>query len=99
MARLRPFHLAFPIKDIQSTRVFYTQLLGCTEGRSTNHWIDFDFFGNQISGHIAKNGSPLGADHVEPTSEVDGIPVPLKHCKFAVFSVANNFLFSLFYKT
>ena len=71
---VRPFHLAFPIKDIQSTRLFYTKLLGCQEGRSTERWIDFDFFGNQISAHVAQ------VDRTnEPKSLVDSVQVPLRH--------------------
>lgn len=74
---LRPFHLAFPIKDIAATREFYVKMLGCIEGRSTVRWIDFDFFGNQISAHVHKN-MDLDLQN-EPMSEVDNKPVPLKH--------------------
>ena len=42
-----PFHFAFPVKDLASTRAFYGGLLGCPEGRSTDTWVDFDFFGNR----------------------------------------------------
>lgn len=72
--RLRPFHLAFPIKDIETTRRFYTGVLGCIEGRSTQRWIDFDFYGNQISAHVADIDRSN-----EPTSTVDSVQVPLKH--------------------
>jgi uncharacterized protein len=48
---MRPFHYAFFVKDLASTREFYGTLLGCREGRSTDTWVDFDFFGNQISAH------------------------------------------------
>jgi len=48
---MRPFHYAFFVKDLASTREFYGKLLGCTEGRSTDTWVDFDFFGSQISAH------------------------------------------------
>jgi len=50
---MTPFHYAFKIKDIPSTRKFYIDLLGCTEGRSTDTWIDFNFFGHQLSAHIS----------------------------------------------
>lgn len=68
-----PFHLAFPIREIESARTFYRDVLGCQIGRESDHWIDIDFFGNQISGHVT--------DVVEPrtTTEVDGIDVPLRH--------------------
>ena len=48
-----PFHLAFPVLDLDSTRSFYGGLLGCPEGRSSPHWIDFDLFGHQIVAHLA----------------------------------------------
>jgi hypothetical protein len=71
---MRPFHYAFKVKDIASTRAFYIDLLGCSEGRSTDHWIDFDFFGNQLSAHIS-------TDIPEPDycGEVDGVKVPIPH--------------------
>ncbi len=68
------FHYAFKVKDIESTRRFYVDILGCEEGRSTEHWIDFDFFGNQLSAHVS--------DHLpEPDycGKVDGISVPVPH--------------------
>lgn len=46
------FHLAYPIKDIEQTREFYAGLLGCAQGRETKSWIDFDFFGHQLSCHV-----------------------------------------------
>ena len=45
----QPFHFAFFVRDLASTRRFYGAILGCREGRSTETWVDFDFFGNQIS--------------------------------------------------
>lgn len=68
-----PFHFAFPVKDLASTRAFYGGLLGCTEGRSTETWVDFDFFGNQISAHLGQV-SPPGA-----VGQVDGVEVPIPH--------------------
>jgi uncharacterized protein len=70
---MAPFHLAFHVRDLASTRRFYRDLLGCAEGRSTETWVDFDFFGNQISAHLG----PVG-----PTSDcgqVDGVAVPMPH--------------------
>jgi uncharacterized protein len=47
----QPFHFAFFVRDLDSTRRFYGEILGCREGRSTDTWVDFDFFGNQISAY------------------------------------------------
>lgn len=69
-----PFHLAFPIKDIESTREFYGGLLGCDIGRSTEKWIDFNFFGNQLSAHVKPE--ELSQAH---TNAVDGKNVPVRH--------------------
>lgn len=69
-----PFHLAFPVTDLAATRHFYTQLLECKEGRSAERWIDFDFFGHQISAHLVDGGLPDG-----PTNTVDGHQVPVQH--------------------
>lgn len=79
MKSLRPFHLAFPVHDIQAARDFYGGLLECPEGRSAEHWVDFDFFGHQIVAHY----SPLAKAH-EPstgqsTNPVDGHDVPVPH--------------------
>lgn len=68
------FHYAFKVKDIESTRAFYVDILGCSEGRSTKKWIDFNFFGNQLSAHVS-NSIP------EPDycGVVDEILVPIPH--------------------
>jgi extradiol dioxygenase family protein len=70
-----PFHLAFPVTDLASTRAFYGGLLGCTEGRSAERWVDFDFFGHQISAHLV-DAERLGPD--VPTNPVDGDAVPAR---------------------
>lgn len=67
------FHLAINITDIQEARSFYGDLLGCSEGRSTDTWVDFDFFGHQISLHL---GKPL--EHA-PTGKVGDHLVPMPH--------------------
>tara|TARA_R110000824_G_scaffold11746_10_gene51488 strand:+ start:6205 stop:6645 length:441 start_codon:yes stop_codon:yes gene_type:complete len=71
---LRPFHLAFPVHDLEVARGFYSGLLGCEEGRSDQHWIDFSLFGHQIVAHLDENfvARPL----VNP---VDGEQVPVPH--------------------
>lgn len=68
------FHYAFKVKDIESTRKFYIELLGCEEGRSTATWIDFNFFGHQLSAHISKEFPKL-----DYCGKVDGISVPIPH--------------------
>ena len=68
------FHLAFKVKDIPSTRQFYMDILGCEEGRSTDTWIDFNFFGHQLSAHISAQHPPL-----DYCGKVDGVAVPIPH--------------------
>ena len=68
------FHLAYTVNDLDSTRRFYGDLLGCQEGRSTESWVDFDFFGNQLSLHIGQTIKELESD-----SKVDNVEVPLPH--------------------
>jgi extradiol dioxygenase family protein len=70
----RPFHFAFIVKELASTRRFYGEVLGCREGRSTETWVDFDFFGHQISAHTT--GAVM---HTEKTGQVDGVAVPMPH--------------------
>jgi len=67
------FHLAFPVRDIASTRAFYEGLLGATVGREAERWIDFDFWGHPISAHVVDD-IPAPA-----TNAVDGQAVPVRH--------------------
>jgi uncharacterized protein len=69
-----PFHFAFFVRDLASTRRFYGEILGCREGRSTDTWVDFDFFGNQISAHTT--GAPTPTQN---TGLVEGTLVPMPH--------------------
>ena len=71
---MHPFHYAFKVKDIASTKRFYVDILGCTEGRSTDTWIDFNFFGHQLSAHISNEFPAL-----DFCGKVDGISVPIPH--------------------
>jgi len=71
---LSPFHLAFPVDDLAAARRFYAQLLGCREGRSADHWVDFDLFGHQIVAHLA-----LDAVRARASNPVDGEEVPVPH--------------------
>ena len=70
-----PFHLAFPVHDLDAARTFYGGLLGCPEGRSDTQWIDFDFFGHQIVAHLSDKAA-AAARHSNP---VDGHDVPVPH--------------------
>lgn len=71
---LRPFHLAFPVRDLDEARRFYVDVLGCREGRSSERWIDFDFYGHQIVAHrVEDSGANAGAN------PVDGHNVPVPH--------------------
>ena len=69
-----PFHYAFKVKDIASTKRFYVEILGCKEGRFTDTWYDFDFFGHQLSAHISDNIPEL-----DYCGQVDGVSVPSPH--------------------
>jgi hypothetical protein len=71
---LPPFHLAFPVHDLEAARAFYGGLLGCPEGRSADRWIDFDFFGHQIVTHYSPEAN--ARPHHNP---VDGHDVPVPH--------------------
>ena len=69
------FHLAYPVKDKEQTRAFYRDVLGCAQGREAETWIDFDFFGHQVSFHV----KPEAFNGQEPTNAVDGKDVPVRH--------------------
>ena len=68
------FHLAFTVSDLDSARQFYGVLLGCEEGRSTDTWVDFNFFGHPLSLHVGER-APKSKTH----SKVDDISVPIPH--------------------
>ena len=68
------FHLAYTVSDLDSARSFYGDLLGCQEGRSTDTWVDFNFFGNQLSLHVGE-----AIKRSKTNSEVDDISVPIPH--------------------
>ena len=73
MTALRPFHLAFPVLDINDTKIWYTKMLGCTVGRESDRWIDFNFFGHQISAHLSEQSD------MPVHNEVDNHQVPARH--------------------
>ena len=70
---LRPFHLAFPVHDLEAARTFYAGVLGCREGRASNQWIDFDLHGNQITVHLVAGHS---ADATVKRVDGHGVPIP-----------------------
>ena len=74
MNNLSPFHLAIPVKEITTTRDFYRDVLGCKEGRSSDHWVDFDFFGHQLVIHLNENKK-----NIDTENKVDGKDVPVPH--------------------
>ena len=67
------FHLAFPVHDLIAARAFYGDLLGCPEGRCSQDWVDFDFFGHQIVAHLSDEAAG------QATNRVDGEAVPVRH--------------------
>ena len=71
---LPPFHLAIPVDDLAAARRFYGELLGCPEGRSAGHWVDFDLFGHQLVAHMAPDQV-----RTRSTNPVDGEEVPVPH--------------------
>lgn len=74
MTPLPPFHLAFPVTSLAKARAFYGRLLGCPEGRSSDDWVDFSFYGHQIVAHLAP-----GEAGQKGTNAVDGDNVPVHH--------------------
>ena len=71
---VRPFHLAIPVYDVPLARAFYRDVIGCAEGRSTEQWVDFDFFGHQLVIHY----KPRSNEEVHH-NPVDGHDVPVPH--------------------
>ena len=73
MNALRPFHLAFPVSDLDEARQFFCDVLGCGVGRSAERWTDFNFFGHQISAHL------VDTPDLHAANTVDGDAVPVRH--------------------
>lgn len=73
-ARLQPFHLAIPVTDLAATEAFYCDVLGCDKGRTDARWIDFNFFGHQVTAHLVGETDPA-----VNTNPVDGDQVPVRH--------------------
>ena len=70
---MQPFHLALPVHSLAQARAFYGELLGCIEGRSAERWIDYNFFGHQLSVHLVDDLDTIA------TNAVDGDAVPARH--------------------
>ena len=75
MQKIQPFHLAIPVDDLQEARIFYRDTLNCEEGRSSDHWVDFDFFGHQLVIHYKEPSE----DTTSASNPVDGKDVPVPH--------------------
>ncbi len=75
MSQIPPFHLAIPVNNLELCRVFYRETLGCVEGRSSKHWVDFNFYGHQLVIHYKPNEEK---DNLH-TNSVDGKDVPVPH--------------------
>ena len=71
---LPPFHLAFPVRDLQEARAFYGGILGCEEGRSSDIWVDFNLYGHQIVAHLSDEAGPA-----KSANKVDSDHVPVPH--------------------
>ncbi|HEY6902068.1 MAG TPA: VOC family protein [Puia sp.] len=76
MKKITPFHVAVPVYDLQETRAFYRDVLGCEEGRSSDQWVDFDLFGHQFVIHLKPRPAEVEGHHHNP---VDGHDVPVPH--------------------
>ena len=79
---IRPFHLAFPIKNIEEAKSWYTDILGCSVGRESERWIDFNFFGHQISAHLSESSDLI------THNKVDDQEVPSRH--FGIILTPSN---------
>lgn len=74
MTATTPFHIAIPVHNLNECRTFYREVLNCSEGRSSDHWVDFNLFGHQLVIHY----KPKSSDDLH-TNPVDGKNVPVPH--------------------
>ena len=74
MMRIPRFHLAFPVNDLEKSRNFYTDVLGCSMGRESNKWIDFNLYGHQIVAHFSPDDCERNGTNI-----VDGDKIPARH--------------------
>ncbi|WP_271856192.1 VOC family protein [Patiriisocius marinus] len=73
--KIQPFHLTIPVDNLETCRAFYKEIIGCKEGRSSDHWVDFDFFGHQLVIHYQEKKQLK----TEASNPVDGKHVPVPH--------------------
>lgn len=71
---LSPFHVAIPVHNLEECRIFYREVLNCEEGRSSDLWVDFNFFGHQLVIHY----KPKSTEELQ-SNPVDGKHVPVPH--------------------
>ena len=76
---VQPFHIAVPVDDLAAARNFYANILGCPEGRSSDHWIDFNLYGHQIVAHLKPSAAPRNRNTAGDTNSVDNHEVPIPH--------------------
>ena len=74
MKSMRPFHLAFPVYDIKKTIDWYVSYLNCSVGRKSKRWVDFNFYGHQISAHLIDHKNKK-----DKINLVDGKKIPSRH--------------------
>lgn len=80
--QLRPFHLAIPVDNLEICRKFYRDVLELPEGRSSDYWVDFDFFGHQFVIHLKENNPEAATSNrqnIKSENPVDGKDVPIPH--------------------
>ena len=73
METIRPFHLAFPVKNLNKSKIWYSEILGCSIGRESDEWIDFNLYGHQIVAHLSNE------NYIENTNLVDNKNIPVRH--------------------
>jgi len=77
MSKISPFHIAIPVHNLETCRDFYKNTLNCEEGRSSDHWVDFNFFGHQLVIHYQAKSTIK--DEEDASNPVDGKHVPIPH--------------------
>ncbi len=75
MSKITPFHIAIPVHNLPECRTFYRETLNCKEGRSSDHWVDFNLFGHQLVIHH----KPKKETEKLHSNPVDGHDVPVPH--------------------
>jgi extradiol dioxygenase family protein len=78
MTQLAAFHLAIPVSDLEQTKDFYIETLGCSTGRTSEKWVDLNFFGHQLVLHLVEKETPATKNNAGH-NPVDGHEVPVPH--------------------